>query len=199
MIMEGQQLGLYSMRAGKDTVLFRLASFVYGSGLTPNMITALGLCCGVASGFLFMSHAMPFAFVFGFLSVFCDVLDGTIARKFHLETRFGRVFDSVADRASESAVVLGAFFGGIIQPLGFVAIVGSTLLFGLRTLSYVQGLNTDYVLFGRVERLVFIMFGLITPVVTVSTFCFVIAGGFGMVSSFQIAASLLHRHIRQQP
>jgi hypothetical protein len=105
----------------------------------------------------------------------------------------------VADRASESAVVLGAFFGGIIQPLGFVAIVGSTLLFGLRTLSYVQGLNTDYVLFGRVERLVFIMFGLITPVVTVSTFCFVIAGGFGMVSSFQIAASLLHIHIRQQP
>jgi len=178
------------MRAKKDAVLSRLASFVYGIGLTPSMITALGLCCGVASGFLFMSHTMPFAFVFWFLSIFCDLLDGTIARKFNLKTRFGIVFDSVADRASESAVVLGAFFGGIIKPLGFVAIVGSTLLFGLRTLSYVQGLNTNYVLFGRVERLVFIMFGLATPVVTISTFCFVIAGGFGIASSFQIATSL---------
>ena len=67
------------------------------------------------------------------------MLDGTIARKFHLETSFGRVFDSVSDRTCELAVVLGALAGGIIEPIGVIAIVGSTLLFSLRTLSHTRG------------------------------------------------------------
>jgi hypothetical protein len=72
-----------------------------------------------------------------------------------------------------------------------VAVVGSTMLFGFRTLSYVRGLKTDYVLFGRVERLVFILMGLVVPIASVSTLCFVVAGGFGVVSSCQIAVALL--------
>jgi CDP-diacylglycerol--glycerol-3-phosphate 3-phosphatidyltransferase len=186
-------MGLYSMRSGKDTVLFRLASIAHTHGLTPNMMTTLGLCFGVASGIMFCFRAISFALAFGFLSVFCDTLDGTIARKFQLETKFGRVFDSVADRAAEVAVVLGALAGGIIAPIGLLAIVGSASLLLFRALSYTRGLNTNYVLFGRVERLACILLGLMAPSITVSTFCFVIAGGFGLVSTFQIVASLM-RH-----
>ena len=144
----------------------------------------------LASGILFMSRQIPFAFACGFLSVFCDVFDGTIARKFHLETPSGRVFDSVSDRTCELAVVLGALAGGIIEPLGVVEIVGSTLLFLLRAFSQTRGLNTDFVMFGRTERLVFIFLGLTLPFATVSTACFVVAGGFGLVSSFQIIVFL---------
>ena len=118
------------------------------------------------------------------------MLDGTIARKFHLETSFGRVFDSVSDRTCELAAVLGALAGGIIEPIGVIAIVGSTLLFSLRTLSHTRGLKTDYVLFGRVERLAFILLGLISTVTSISTACFVVAGGFGLASSVQIIVSL---------
>ena len=156
-------------------------------------MTAAGLCLGVACGFLFMFRQVPFALCFGFLSVFCDVLDGTIARKFQMQTQFGLFFDSVADRFSEFAVVLGALAGGIIQPLGVVAIVGSTVLFLLRTVSHHRGLGTDYVSFGRVERLAFILIGLISPFVVVSTFFFVVAGAFGFVSSIQIIITLLRR------
>ena len=183
-------MGLYSMRAGKDTLMFRLASAAHNFGLTPNMMTTLGLTFGLASGALFALRAAPFAFAFGFLSVFCDVLDGTLARKFHLESKFGLIFDSAADRISEFAVVLGALAGGIIQPFGVVAIVGSTSLLALRALSYRRGLKTDYVLFGRFERLVFILAGLIVPIISLSTVCFVIAGAFGLVSSGQISVSL---------
>ncbi len=178
------------MRSGKDTVLFRLASVAHNFGFTPNKMTAFGLCFGLASGVFFAYRAVAFAFAFGFLSVFCDVLDGTIARKCHMETKFGLVFDSVSDRISELAVVLGALASGIIEPLGVIAIVGSTSLFAFRTLSYNRGLKTDYVLFGRVERLLCILFGLVVPVASVSTLCFVVAGGFGLVSSFQIAICL---------
>ncbi len=184
-------MGLYSMRSGKDTIMFRLASTAHHWGFTPNMMTALGLTFGVACGALFASGAVLFAFGFGFLSVFCDVLDGTLARKFHLETKAGLVLDSVSDRITEAAVVLGAFAAGIIQPVGLVAIAGSVCLLALRVVSHRRGLRTDYVLFGRTERLVFILAGLVAPIVLVSSLCFVAAGGFGLASSSQIAVHLL--------
>jgi archaetidylinositol phosphate synthase len=163
------------------------------------MMTALGLCFGVASGIMFMLRATLFAFIFGGLSVFCDVLDGTLARKFQMETKFGKFFDSTADRAAEAAVVIGAFMGGIIEPIALVAIAGSVSLLLFRVISYSRGLNTNYVLFGRVERLVFILLGLVNPFITLSTFFFVIAGGFGLVSTFQISVALSRRAPQQNP
>jgi archaetidylinositol phosphate synthase len=157
------------------------------------MMTALGLCFGVASGIMFMLRATLFALIFGGLSVFCDVLDGTLARKFQLETKFGKFFDSTADRTAEAAVVIGAFMGGIIEPIGLVAIAGSVSLLLFRVISYARGLDTNYVLFGRVERLVFILLGLVAPFITLSTFFFVIAGGFGLVSTIQIFVTLSRR------
>jgi len=183
-------VSLYKLRAAKDNFLFRIASFAHKHRISPNIMTALGLCFGITTGVLFMYRQIPFAFAFGFLSVFCDVLDGTIARKFHLESSFGRVFDAISDRTCELAVVLGALAGGIIKPLGVIAIVGSTMLFSLRVLSHARGLKTDYVMFGRTERLVFILLGLVLPFATVSTICFIVAGGFGFASSLQIIVFL---------
>jgi CDP-diacylglycerol--glycerol-3-phosphate 3-phosphatidyltransferase len=183
------------MRAGKDALLFRLASFAYSCGFTPNVVTALGLCFGVASGVMFGYRLSVFGFGFGFLSVFCDVLDGTIARKFHMETTFGRVFDAVVDRTCETAVVIGALAGGIIEPIGLLAIVGSVSLLLCRALAYARGLSTDYVLFGRVERLALILCGLVAPFVTISTLCFVTAGAIGLVSTIQIISTLLRKKL----
>jgi phosphatidylglycerophosphate synthase len=184
--------GLYSKRASKDTLLFRLAHTAHSRGITPNMITALGLTFGIASGTLLALQSIPSAFALGFLSVFCDVLDGTLARKFHLESKFGLVFDAVSDRISETAVVIGAFAGGIIGPLGIFAVVGSTTLLALRIFSYTKGLKTDFAPFGRFERLVCIFAGLLIPAKALSTVCFLLAGMFGMASSFRIAWVLWH-------
>ena len=185
-------MGLYSMRSGKDAVLFRLAATARSHGFTPNVITAFGLASGVASGALFAMHLLLFAFALGFFSVFCDIFDGTLAREFHLESRFGLVLDSFSDRVTEAAVVVGALMAGIIQPIGLLAIVGSVCLLCFRYLSYRRGLKTDYVLFGRTERLVFVLSGLLVPFALVSSLCFVVAGGFGLISSCQIAI-----HLRQ--
>ena len=187
-------MGLYSMRAGKDMLMFRIAHAAYGWGVTPNMLTALGLVLGVASGALFALRALSFAFALGFLSVFCDVLDGTLARKFILESKLGLMFDSVADRATEFAAVAGALVAGIIHPVGLIAIAGSLCLLALRVASYRRGLRTDYAFFGRFERLVFILAGLLSPIVWLSTACFVAAGACGLISSAQIAAKLCKKN-----
>ncbi len=181
------------MRSRKDKTLLNLAGTVRNIGFTPNMVTALGLLFGVGCGFSFAYRNMSMGFLLGSLSVVCDLLDGAIARTFNLETIFGLVFDSVSDRVSELAVVVGAIWSGIIYPVGAVAILGSFLLLMMRALSYLHSLSTDYVVLGRVERLVFIFLGLVAPFAEASTICFVIAGGFGFVSSCQIASSLLSR------
>jgi phosphatidylglycerophosphate synthase len=187
------------MRSGKDAVLFRLAAAARNYGFTPNILTAFGLASGVASGALFAVRALPFAFALGFLSVFCDILDGTLARRFHMESRFGLVLDSVSDRITEAAVVVGALMAGIIQPFGLIAIAGSVCLFVARYISHRSGLKTDYVLFGRTERLVFIFAGLLMPLAFVSSLCFAVAGGFGIMSSCQIAIHLRQAHKKALP
>jgi phosphatidylglycerophosphate synthase len=183
-------MGLYRLRGSKDDFLFRTASFAYYHGISANTMTAFGLCFGIGAGAMFLFRQTPLGFILGFISVFCDVLDGTIARKFNLETLRGKVFDSTADRVSELAVVLGALGGDIIEPLGVTAIIGSTSLLIFRIMSYSRGLSTDYVLFGRTERLFFIMLGLLMPLVIASTIYFIVAGVFGFVSSLQMVASL---------
>ncbi len=183
-------MGLYRLRGAKDDFLFRAAASVHSHRITPDMMTVLGLILGVAAGAMFLLHQMLLGFTLGFISVFCDMLDGTIARKFNLETIRGRILDSTCDRVSELAVALGALGGGIIEPFGLLAIAGSTSLLLFRIISYSRGISTDYVLFGRTERLFFIMLGLLMPWVTGSTFCFVVAGVFGFASSLQIAISL---------
>jgi phosphatidylglycerophosphate synthase len=186
------------MRTTKDALLFRIASTIHNWGFSPNVVTAAGLALGVASGVMLAFRALPFAFILGFLSVFCDVLDGTLARRFQLETKKGLIFDSVSDRVTEASVVVGALFGGIIEPVGTIAIVGSVTLLLLRTVSYSIGQRTDHVMFGRFERLLFILVGLAVPVVAGSTICFVVAGGFGLASALQIAFSLNRRtHLKQ--
>jgi phosphatidylglycerophosphate synthase len=186
-------MGLYRLRGAKDDFLFRAAIFAHSLGITPNAMTILGLCFGVSAGAMFWIHQMLLGFALGFISVFCDVLDGTIARKFNLETLRGKVFDSASDRISELAVVLGALGGEIIELWGIIAIVGSATLFLFRVISYRRGVSTDYVLLGRTERLFFIMMGLLIPWATASTICFILAGVFGFISSIQIAANLSRR------
>lgn len=183
-------MGLYRLRGVKDDFLYRAARYAHTHGITPDMVTLLGLCFGVAAGAMFLYRQMLPGLALGLISVFCDMLDGAIARKFQLETFRGRVLDAACDRVGEIAVVLGALGSGIIAPLGTIAILGSVSLLLFRVISYSKGMSSDYVLFGRTERLFSILLGLLMPWVVASTACFVLAGLFGFVSSTQIAVSL---------
>jgi phosphatidylglycerophosphate synthase len=183
------------MRLRKDRLLLPLAQFTHRCGVTPNSVTALGLCLGTVSGVAIAYRELLPALLLLFASVFCDVLDGALARTFNRATPFGLAFDSVADRCAEVAVVIGALLSGIILSIGVIAIIGSIALLLMRTVSYRYGLDTNYVLFGRAERITLIVIGLIVPSTSISTFCFVIAGVFGFISSCQIGVFLWRQRI----
>jgi CDP-diacylglycerol---glycerol-3-phosphate 3-phosphatidyltransferase len=88
------------------------------SKINPNVLTFLGLVINmVAAGFLAFGHFRTAGFVIIFAGVF-DMVDGRVARETNQVTRFGGFFDSVLDRYSDIALLVGllVYYGTINRP-----------------------------------------------------------------------------------
>jgi phosphatidylglycerophosphate synthase len=76
-------------------------------------------------------HRISFAVIA--LAVVTDFVDGALARRFEVTTKFGYLIDGITDRAAYVAVVLGiAARNGFPLLLGYVIIVRDFLLYGGR-------------------------------------------------------------------
>ncbi|HTU46068.1 MAG TPA: CDP-alcohol phosphatidyltransferase family protein [Bryobacteraceae bacterium] len=85
------------------------------SKINPNVLTFLGLVINmVAAAFLAFGHFRTAGFVIIFAGLF-DMVDGRVARATNQVTRFGGFFDSVLDRYSDIALLVGllVYYGTI--------------------------------------------------------------------------------------
>ena len=81
-------------------------------GLKADHLTWIGLLFGVAAGVAFFYGQSRTAALLLALSGVCDILDGELARRSGVTSRFGAFLDSTLDRFSEAAVLIGiAGFG----------------------------------------------------------------------------------------
>jgi CDP-diacylglycerol---glycerol-3-phosphate 3-phosphatidyltransferase len=88
------------------------------SKINPNILTFLGLVINmVAAAFLAFGHFRTAGFVIIFAGLF-DMVDGRVARATNQVTRFGGFFDSVLDRYSDIALLVGllVYYGTINRP-----------------------------------------------------------------------------------
>ena len=88
------------------------------SKINPNILTFLGLLINmVAATFLAFGHFRTAGFVIIFAGLF-DMVDGRVARATNQVTRFGGFFDSVLDRYSDIALLVGllVYYGTINRP-----------------------------------------------------------------------------------
>ncbi len=88
------------------------------SRINPNVLTFLGLVINmVAAGFLAYGRFRTAGFVIIFAGLF-DMVDGRVARATNQVTRFGGFFDSVLDRYSDIALLVGllVYYGTINRP-----------------------------------------------------------------------------------
>jgi archaetidylinositol phosphate synthase len=129
-------------------------------GLTPNMITAIGLAFAFLSAFAYVewqfNPVVPWlAFVLLMLSGFCDVLDGVVARVYGESTVFGGFLDSLLDRYADAAVFVGIIIAGLCYFwAGLLAIIGSLLVSYSRARAEAAGLKMESVgLAERAERM----------------------------------------------
>jgi CDP-diacylglycerol--glycerol-3-phosphate 3-phosphatidyltransferase len=88
------------------------------SRINPNVLTFLGLVINmVAATFLAFGHFRTAGCVIIFAGLF-DMVDGRVARATNQVTRFGAYFDSVLDRYSDIALLVGllVYYGTINRP-----------------------------------------------------------------------------------
>lgn len=77
---------------------------------TPNVITTLGLIASVGIYFTWYTSQLIALVLF---SLICDGVDGSLAIYRDRTSKFGELYDSVADRVSEAFWLLGATFVGV--------------------------------------------------------------------------------------
>lgn len=76
-------------------------------GLTPNKITLIAFCIGIAAPLFLVCGYSALALTCLLTSGLCDILDGTVARLTNNSHPFGAYIDLISDRMVESALVLG--------------------------------------------------------------------------------------------
>jgi CDP-diacylglycerol--glycerol-3-phosphate 3-phosphatidyltransferase len=76
-------------------------------GVGPDALTIAGCVLSIVSGMLFFEGSFQLGAAFLALSGLCDILDGQVARRRPVVSRFGAFLDSTLDRAAEGAVLIG--------------------------------------------------------------------------------------------
>lgn len=84
-----------------------LSGLFLKAGISPNMVTILSILAGITCAACYAFSAFFIGSIFLFFSAVLDLIDGTVARKTGKETRFGAVFDWIADKYTDGMVIIG--------------------------------------------------------------------------------------------
>ena len=84
-----------------------LADGLMRAGLTPNRITTLSVLALLGAGAAYGFGELRAGAVLLLGSGLFDILDGKVARRGHMESKFGAFYDSVMDRIGEAGLFTG--------------------------------------------------------------------------------------------
>lgn len=135
-----------------------LGGFFNRLGITPNMMTMLGLLGNTIGAYFLARGDMLTGGLFVLLMTPIDALDGTMARLRGESSDFGAFVDSVTDRYSELIIYGGLlyYFLSMGDPLGgllvFGAAAGSVLVSYVKARAEGLGYEAKVGLLTRVER-----------------------------------------------
>ena len=139
-------------------VLDPLGGFLNRLGLTPNMVTGLGLLGNTIGAFYLARGEMLTGGLWSALRTPVDALDGTMARLRGESSDFGAFVDSVSDRYSELIIYSGLLYHFLVrgEPLGgmltFGAAAGSVLVSYVKARAEGLGYEAKVGLLTRAER-----------------------------------------------
>jgi len=159
------QLGIYKVINPLVRVLIRM-------GLTPNMVTTIGLLLNIGVAVIFVCGAeegrrgdLSYVGWAGALILFAglfDMLDGQVARLGNMSSPFGALYDSVLDRYSELVLFLGICYYLVSHHyfmsslFAFVGLIGSMMVSYTRARAEGLGIECKDGLMQRPERVIII-------------------------------------------
>jgi CDP-diacylglycerol---glycerol-3-phosphate 3-phosphatidyltransferase len=146
----------------------RVAQWLRWTGLTPNMLTVIGLLLNVGVAVVLARGELLWGGVLVLAAGLFDLLDGAMARVTDRVTTFGSFFDSTLDRYSEVVVYFGLLYyvlgSGDPRPgaeLIYLTICGSILVSYARARAEGLGYKLQVGLLARPERIIILAAGLI--------------------------------------
>ena len=168
---DGLQQGIYRVINPIVRLLIRM-------GVTPNMVTTIGLLGNIASAIIIAyagyesyttgSPRFDLITIAGVVTIvfsLFDMLDGQVARLGNMVTRFGALYDSVLDRYCE-LLTLGALSFYLIENdytigalITFLALIGSVMVSYVRARAEGVGLECKVGFMQRPERVVLTALG----------------------------------------
>src|SRR6201996_2779403 len=157
------QLGIYK-------IINPLVKLLIRAGLTPNMVTTIGLVLNVGVAIIFIMGAeegnrgdLSYVGWAGALILFAglfDMLDGQVARLGNMASVFGAMYDSVLDRYSELIMFLGICYYLVAHHyflsslFAFIALIGSMMVSYVRARAEGLGIECKGGLMQRPERVI---------------------------------------------
>jgi len=159
------------LRAFFQKFLENSARFLDKIGITPNMITLLGLLGAAAAAVLIGRGNLFIAGILAGSASAMDAFDGSLARFQGIKSSFGAFLDSTLDRYSEGilCIGLGYYFIQVERPdlvlWTGAAILGSMLVSYTRARAEAAGYSIHCGLFTRVERTIVLVLSLVTGLV----------------------------------
>jgi len=106
-------------------------------GMTPNMVTTINIFVGIFAGHLFFYQNVNLNLLGVFLLIFAeslDAADGQLARMTNIHSRYGKIFDAVADNLKFVSIYLHLC-------ARFVIVGGTPWIFGIAVIS---GMSHSY-------------------------------------------------------
>ena len=146
--------------------------FLIKIGVTPNMITCLGLFLNILAAIVLIYGAEKgermdhgYVGIAGFIILIAglmDMVDGRLARVGNMSSDYGALFDSVLDRYSEMFMFLGICYYLVSYDyflssiFAFIAMIGSVMVSYTRARAEGLGVNASVGIMQRPERVLLI-------------------------------------------
>lgn len=151
-----------SIQKGFLRIVDPVIEFIVHFNVHPNFFTVLGLISSVIGAYFFAKHDLRIGAIYILLGGLCDIIDGKVARKTGLSSKFGALFDSSLDRYSEVFMFLGVAIHFVEMDylttsiMVFLGLGGSMMVSYVRARAEGLGYACKVGIMQRPERIVYI-------------------------------------------
>ena len=190
------------LRSWFKWVVDPLGKFFLGLGMTPNMMTTLGLLGNFLGAYFLSQGKLVLGGWLVLIMTPIDALDGTMARLRGDPSEFGAFVDSVSDRYAELAILGGLmhFFAvrgnALGSTLAFTAAAGSVLVSYVKARAESLGFEAKVGLLTRAERYLVLAPLLVFNQPIIALWILAILGNFTALQRIWFVRRQAHAHMK---
>ncbi len=106
--------------------------------ITPNVITIISVIVGIFSAIAFYNQKPLTGAILLFMSGFFDLMDGVVARETDRASKFGAVFDWLADKIVDGVILFSIGLTYSTPALTVIAVIGTMLHTFIKPVAYAE-------------------------------------------------------------